>query len=185
MVWNSAKKSNVIRNLWATGRKFPAPDLKATLAWLTNTKESDYKTGWTKPVVADKVLLALEALLPDMCPHCEHEYCVGRCDTPSLKCMNCLQGVHEECLEGVAGLADIFGPQEGSLGALSFTCKHCLTKKAVGRSHRIVIPERAAEPQHQGQGDAAADPPADDQQVVLEEADNNIPLPPPAPRIWV
>ena len=73
MVWDPSKPSNVIRNTWSTGKQFPAPDLKATLAWLTNTKESDYKTGWTKTVVAEKVLLALEALLPDICPSCDTE----------------------------------------------------------------------------------------------------------------
>ena len=180
MVWDSAKPSNVIRNSWATGRQFPAPDLKATLAWLTNTKESDYKTGWTKAIVADKVLLALEALLPDICTHCELEYCVNRSDTPSLKCMNCLQGVHEECLEGVAGLADLFGPQDGSLGSLSFTCKHCLSKKAAGRSHRVVVPATAVLPHHhQGQGDVDADLPTDDQQVEVDI--ENIPPPPLVP----
>ena len=55
MVWDIAKPSNVIRNTWTGGRKFSEPDLKATLAWLTNTTESDYKSGWTKPVVADLV----------------------------------------------------------------------------------------------------------------------------------
>ena len=46
-----------------------------------------------------------------------------------MKCLVCKQGVHEECLTGVAALADLFGPQAGSLSELSFTCNHCLGKK--------------------------------------------------------
>ena len=129
-------------------------------------------------MVAEKVLLALEALLPDICLSCDTEYCVDRTDSPSLKCMRCLQGVREECLQGVAGLADLFGPQEGSLGALSFTCKHCLTRKLPGRSNRAPATPTPPPPVQQGQQghDVQVLPPQVHQEEVV-----HAPEPPPLP----
>ena len=42
-VWNLSKPGNEIRSTWQQGRRFLAPDLKGTLAWLTMTRECDIK----------------------------------------------------------------------------------------------------------------------------------------------
>ena len=83
-VWSPSKPGNEIRSTWQQGRRFLAPDLKGTLAWLTMIRECDIKG--TKHDVAGLLLIALEALLPDTCQVCKETYCVEREDKPSLCC---------------------------------------------------------------------------------------------------
>ena len=40
-VWSPTKPGNEVRNAWQQGRRFLAPELKGTLAWLTVTRECD------------------------------------------------------------------------------------------------------------------------------------------------
>ena len=42
-VWSPTKPGNEIRAAWSQGKRFLAPSLKGTLAWLTNTRESEVK----------------------------------------------------------------------------------------------------------------------------------------------
>ena len=63
----------------------------AHLAWLTSTKGSEVKG--TKHDVADQLLLALEALLPDICQICKEESTVERGVVPSLCCTGCIMGI--------------------------------------------------------------------------------------------
>ena len=41
--WSPTKSGNDIRATWSQGKKFLATTLKGTLAWLTNTRESEVK----------------------------------------------------------------------------------------------------------------------------------------------
>ena len=68
-VWSPSKPGNEIRVTWQQGKRFLAPDLKGTLAWLTNARECDIKG--TKHDVAQLLLVALESLLPDTCQLCK------------------------------------------------------------------------------------------------------------------
>ena len=118
-VWSPAKPGNEIRACWSQGKRFLAPVLKGTLAWLTNTKESDIKG--TKHEVAEELLIALEALLPDTCQMCKEVYSVGREETPSLSCKGCRQGFHQACYDRLA-----IGESLAELpGVFSWLCPHC------------------------------------------------------------
>ena len=64
-VWSPTKPGNEIKIAWSQSKIFLAPVLKGTLAWLTNTKESGLKG--TKHEIAEQLIVALEALLPDIC----------------------------------------------------------------------------------------------------------------------
>jgi hypothetical protein len=109
-VWSPSKPGNEIRVTWQQGKRFLAPDLKGTLAWLTNSRECDIKG--TKHDVAQLLLVALESLLPDTCQLCKEIYTVEREDTPSLRCKGCSQGFHQSCydrLEVGPSLAELPG----------------------------------------------------------------------------
>ena len=118
-VWNPNKPGNEIRSTWQQGKRFLAPDLKGTLAWLTNTRECDVKG--TKHDVAGQLLIALEALLPDTCQVCKEIYTVEREDTPSLRCKGCSQGFHQACYDRLE-----VGPSLAELpGEFSWLCTVC------------------------------------------------------------
>ena len=118
-VWSPTKPGNEIRSTWQQGRRFLAPDLKGTLAWLTMTRECDVKG--TKHDVADQLLIALEALLPDTCQVCNELYTVNREDKPSLSCKGCRQGFHQACFERLE-----VGPSLAELpGEFSWLCTVC------------------------------------------------------------
>ena len=118
-VWNPNKPGNEIRNTWQQGKRFLSPTLKGTLAWLTNTRECDVKG--TKHDVADQLLIALEALLPDTCQVCKEIYCVEREDHLSLRCKGCSQGFHQACYDRLE-----VGPSLAELpGEFSWLCTVC------------------------------------------------------------
>ena len=118
-VWSPNKPGNEIRSTWQQGRRFLAPDLKGTLAWLTQARESDIKG--TKYDVAEKLLIALEALLPDTCQLCKEIFCVEREDNPSLRCKGCSQGFHQACYDRLE-----IGPSLAELpGEFSWLCTVC------------------------------------------------------------
>ena len=118
-VWKPTKPGNEIRNTWQQGRRFLSPDLKGTLAWLTNTRECDVKG--TKHDVAGQLLIALEALLPDTCQVCKEMYSVEREDSPSLRCKGCSQGFHQACYDRLE-----LGPSLAELpGEFSWMCSVC------------------------------------------------------------
>ena len=136
-------KSSEILSSWNSGNHFSTHELTATLAWLTNANDVGEMTGWSKSHIANQVLLALKALLPSTCSHCKIEYCVLRSDIPSLRCSSCSRGVHEACLRN-AGLKNLFGDQEDSLGTISFTCRECTYKKplngtSISSSHEVAV----------------------------------------------
>ena len=79
--WDPVKPGNEIVAYWAAGRRFSAPLLRAALAWLTNTKEAEQDKNMKKVDVASKLLVALEALLPEICGVCDKEYVTHRTDS--------------------------------------------------------------------------------------------------------
>ena len=118
-VWSPNKPGNEIRNTWQQGRRFLAPSLKGTLAWLTCSRECDVKG--TKHDVAEQLLIALEALLPDTCQVCKELYSVDREDRPSLCCKGCRQGFHQTCFDRLE-----VGPSLAELpGEFSWLCSAC------------------------------------------------------------
>ena len=118
--WDPKKPGNEIVSYWAAGRRFSAPLLRAALAWLTNTGEASQDKALKKVDVASKLLVALEALLPETCGVCKVEYVTLRTDSPSLRCSGCHTGFHEPCLEelGVGNIPDI-------PGRMLWLCHHC------------------------------------------------------------
>ena len=118
-VWSPSKPGNEIRSTWSQGKRFLAPALKGTLAWLTNTKESEVKG--TKHEVADQLLLALEALLPDICQICKEEYTVERGVVPSLCCTGCKQGFHQACYDRLE-IGDSLAELPGKFSWLCAVC---------------------------------------------------------------
>ena len=117
--WSPAKPGNEIRASWALGKRFLAPALKGTLAWLTNTRESDIKG--TKHDVAGELLVALEALLPDTCQLCKEVYSTARDETPPLACKGCRQGFHQACYNRLQ-IGESFAELPGEF---SWLCTHC------------------------------------------------------------
>ena len=100
-------------------KQYRVPELKQTLAWLSNTSVED--PCIRKAEVIDAILVAIERLLPDMCGMCNQEYTVGRLAKPALQCGGCQQGFHEECLEAAFG-----SPSLPDLpGKLYWLCSHC------------------------------------------------------------
>ena len=124
--WDPSKPGNEIVTYWSAGRRFSAPLLRAALAWLTNTREADHDKKLKKVDVANKVLIALEALLPEVCGVCNQEYVTERTDAPSLRCSGCHTGFHEPCLEslGVGNIPDM-------PGKMLWLCKHCAPRFTV------------------------------------------------------
>ena len=118
-VWSPLKPGNEIRATWAQGKRFLAPALKGTLAWLTNTKESEVKG--TKHDVADQLLLALEAHLPDICQICKEEYIVDRGVVSSLCCTGCKQGFHQACYDRLE-IGDSLAELPGKFSWLCSVC---------------------------------------------------------------
>ena len=118
-MWSPSKPGNKIRTCWAQGKRFLAPALKGTLAWITNTKESNVKG--TKHEVAEQLLIALEALLPDTCQMCKEVYSVGRDESPSLSCKGCRQGFHQACYDRMA-IGESFAELPGEF---SWLWSHC------------------------------------------------------------
>ena len=107
---------------WQQGKRFLATDLKGTLAWLTSSRECDVKG--TKHDVAQQLLIALEALLPDMCQVCSELYTVKREDRPSLRCKGCSQAFHQACYDRLE-----IGPSLAELpGEFSWLCSVCAPK---------------------------------------------------------
>ena len=102
------------------------PLLRAALAWLTNTREVDHDKKLKKVEVANKLLISLEALLPEICGVCDQTYVIDRSDTPSLRCSGCHTGFHEPCLEKL-GVGNIpYMP-----GKMLWLCKHCAPRYTV------------------------------------------------------
>ena len=102
---------------------FKVPALKEALAWLWNKNQSDKAVSKkVKPELIDSLIIAIEVLLPDMCLVCNKEYCVGREDTPALRCKGCYQGFHQPCLEQMLGGQNTLPQLPGSLYWLCAIC---------------------------------------------------------------
>ena len=64
--WDPLKPGNEIITYWAAGRRFTVPLLRAALSWVTNSREADLDKNMKKVDIASKLLVSLEALLPDI-----------------------------------------------------------------------------------------------------------------------
>ena len=108
----SSEQVKIVISAWAPGKptivedlnKFKVPVLKEALAWLWNRNQSDKVVNKkVKAELIDSLIIAIEVLLPDLCSVCKSEYCVGREETPALRCKGCHQGFHQPCLEQLLG----------------------------------------------------------------------------------
>ena len=116
---------SVDKNVRADLTKFKVEDLKPALAWLRNcTVDSTAVKGLKKQQLVEATLLAIERLLPDTCGECMEEYTVARDATPSLQCVGCLQGFHQDCLVALMG-SDEVPKLPGKFMWLCSNCEPC------------------------------------------------------------
>ena len=80
-------------------RLFKVTELKEALIWLKNCQadNSYIKNLKRKSDILDAVLIALERLLPELCPACTLEYSTDRECEPAVQCAGCHQGFHQQC----------------------------------------------------------------------------------------
>lgn len=55
-----------------------------------------------KKQLVTEFIIRIQALLPDTCGLCDHEYCVDKAASPMLTCIVCGQGSHDECRAALA-----------------------------------------------------------------------------------
>ena len=100
------------------------PALLETLAWLWNVDITDKSMSMNKDKLVQTVLVAIEALLPDICQSCKEEYCVRREEKPALRCKLCHQGFHQPCLEKLVKLTEE-GLMPDVPGKMLWLCSIC------------------------------------------------------------
>ena len=149
--------------------------MKGTFAWLKNTKESGLKG--TKHEISEQLLVALEALLPDLCQVCNEEYTVDRLEKPGLCCKGCRQGFHQACYDRME-IGDSLAELPGEFSWLCSVCAPLYSLKTVlggrrgqerpklnRRGPAVAAPPIAAA----APPTAAAEEPAEDQSAVPAE----------------
>ena len=93
-----------------TGKGVPCSFTERDPGLVIEHRESEVKG--TKHDVAEQLLIALEALLPDICQVCKEDYSVERGEVPSLSCKGCRQGFHQACYNRLGigdSLAELLG----------------------------------------------------------------------------
>lgn len=137
--YNTNLESSVIfRNL----RKCSVESLKKAANFLNMGDPFDYKN---KEDTTYWVIQKIENFLPENCKMCNNDYTVSYGNSPSLKCLLCGQGIHEECfhekLQDGAPLPDIPG--------LHWMCPSCESNAST--AEQVALPEKSSSSQTQAQ----------------------------------
>ena len=90
---------------------------------------------FVKPTVVHNLICRIQNLLPDNCPICSEEYCVGKDELGLLPCSICGQACHAPCVLGLLGMSESdisFGPNEAkmrmnphNLPGIFYICREC------------------------------------------------------------